>query len=213
MHALQRKQPPMWGGCLEPLQRSGVCLAADPRNIPRRRARFNHRTERRGLMARHDQRGRSKTGGRFLQLHHFLMESAAWRSLKPQDRAVYLEIAALYDGKNNGRLALGVREAAERCNINKDTAGVAFQRLQDRGFIECSVPGGFTRKVRHATEWRLTQYRCDRTATLPTKAFMKWRPQDPECGPLVSDSRSPRFGQWGRESGFTVPSFPTEEAA
>ena len=127
-------------------------------------------------MSRVNATGRSKGGGRFVQLHHFMMRTAAWQSLPPPDRAIYLEIAMLFDGTNNGRLALGVRRAAELVNVNKDTAARCFQRLQDRGFIECAQPGGFTMKLRHATEWRLTQHRCDRTHQPPTKAFLRWAP-------------------------------------
>lgn len=163
-------------------------------------------------MSRVNKKGRSIGGGRFVQIHHFMMQSAAWRSLKPNDRAVYLEVAAIYDGTNNGRLALGVRAAAERVNINKDTAGKCFLRLLERGFIECAQPGGFSMKVRHAAEWRLAQYRCDRTGQLPSKAFLKWTPETAEHGPSVSDSRSPPFGQSDLKKPVLVPSFRTVEA-
>lgn len=106
----------------------------------------------------------------------FMQETAAWRSLTPAARAVYVEMRLRYYGANNGWIALSVRDAAERCNINKDTAGKALSTLQERGFIECATPGGFNRKVRHATEWRLLDVRCDKSGALPTKAFMRWRP-------------------------------------
>lgn len=105
-----------------------------------------------------------------------MMESAAWRSLSAAERVVYIEVRRRYNGKNNGWIALSVRDAAARCNINKDTASKAFATLQARGFIECVTPGGFSRKVRHATEWRLLDERCDKTGAMPTKAFMRWRP-------------------------------------
>ena len=103
-----------------------------------------------------------------------MLRTAAWCALTAAARAVYLELAARYNGRNNGALALSARDAARRCNINKDTACRAFHELAEHGFIECVTPGGFSRKVRHATEWRLTQYRCDVTGTLPSKAFAKW---------------------------------------
>ncbi len=127
-------------------------------------------------MTKADKKGRSKGGGAFLQLHHFMLQSQAWRSLTPADRAVYTVIATLYNGANNGRLGLGARRAAELANISKNTAPACFRRLIERGFIECASPGGFNIKVRHQTEWRLTQYKCDATGALPSKAFMRWRP-------------------------------------
>lgn len=108
-----------------------------------------------------------------------MLESEAWARLTTNARAVYLEVARRYNGKNNGFLALSVRDAAERCRINKDTAKRAFDELQALGFIECAVAGGFSRKVRHASEWRLTVARCDRTGERETKAFMRWRSEPP----------------------------------
>ena len=142
---------------------------------------------------RQNRKGRSKTTGHFVQLHTWMMATEAWRRLKPSSRAVYVEIVARYDGRNNGRLALSARDAARLCNINKDTAVQAFRELIDRGFIECVTPGGFTRKTRHATEWRLTQHLCDATGAPGTKAYMKWRRQ--------IQNTVPNKGHHGPESG------------
>lgn len=147
---------------------------------------------------RQDRRGRSKTTGPFVQLHHWMLQTPAWRALKASSRAVYLEVATRYNGTNNGTLALSARDAADRCNINKDTASQAFRELVAHGFIECVTPGGFSRKVRHATEWRLTQYRCDVTGALPAKTFVRWRPQ--------VQNTVPKEGQDGPKAG-TVDGF------
>lgn len=126
---------------------------------------------------RHTPKGRSKGSGPFVQLHWFMLDSEAWRHLTPAARSVYLEVARAYRGSNNGFLGLSARTAAERCRINKDTACRALQELQDLGFIVCAMRGGFSRKVRHASEWRLTTEKCDRTGETATKAFMRWRPE------------------------------------
>jgi DNA-binding transcriptional MocR family regulator len=146
---------------------------------------------------RQDRRGRSKSQGRFVQLHHWMLNSPAWRALKASSRAVYVELSMRYNGFNNGTLALSARDAARLCNINKDTATQAFRQLIEHGFIERVTPGGFSCKVRHATEWRLTDSRCDVTGALPTKAFAKWRPlqiavpiQGPD-GPKLGTSNGP----------------------
>jgi hypothetical protein len=47
--------------------------------------------------------------------------------------------------------------------------------LQDRGFIVIMTNGAFSRKNRHATEWRLTEFNCDVTNALPTWEFARWR--------------------------------------
>lgn len=121
-------------------------------------------------------RGRRPGGPRFVQLFYYVMDCAAFHALKPAERSVLLEIARRYDGTNNGRIGLSVREAAAHCNINKDTAARCFHRLVALGFIECAQEGGFNYKARHSAEWRMTWQRCDRTGQIPTKAFLKWSP-------------------------------------
>lgn len=148
--------------------------------------------------------GRSKGDGRFVQLHHWMMRSPAWRDLTPAERAIYLEIATLYNGENNGSLGLGARRAADLCNISKNTAPAAFQRLQDLGFIECATPGGFSKKTRHQTEWRLTAYRCNLTQQPGSRAFMKWRPGE-KSRSQMRDATVPNEGQSHPKQRPTVP--------
>jgi hypothetical protein len=123
-------------------------------------------------------------------LREFLQASPAWRSLTPQARVVYVELARIYNGANNGRLALSARVAAERCNIAKNTATRAFRELTAKGLIDCATPGGFSYKLRHAAEWRLTEHRCDRTGEVPSKRFLRWTPPDAKCGLKLSPTRS-----------------------
>lgn len=156
-------------------------------------------------MSRAKANGRSKGGGPFVQLFKFMLESQAWKSLSPADRAVYIELCALYNGANNGRLGLGARRAAELCNISKNTVSTCFRILEARGFIDCVTAGGFSRKSRHQTEWRLTQYRCDVTGQLPTKAFAKWRPEGCDSRSQLRDASVPNEGQSASKSPLTVP--------
>ena len=125
------------------------------------------------MPAKHNKKGRSLGSGRFVQLHHYLLQTPAWRSLTPAARSIYIEVAMLYDGSNNGSLAVSVRDAAERCRVNKDTAGRAFKELVHAGFLERAQAGGFAYKLRHATEWRLTSQKCDRTGAPASNAFRK----------------------------------------
>jgi DNA-binding transcriptional MocR family regulator len=116
----------------------------------------------------------------FVALELFLMATPAWRALSMAARVAYVEIAALYDQSNNGRLALSARQLAGRMPISRATATRAFQELTEKGFITATKPSGFNMKTgeRKATEWRLTRYRCDVTGDLPTKAFMAWQPEE-----------------------------------
>ncbi|MBQ0820182.1 hypothetical protein KBI52_08155 [Microvirga sp. HBU67558] len=122
---------------------------------------------------RHNHKGRSTTE-RFVSLPYYMLRSPAWRSLSPVARCVFLELAATYNGGNNGRLALSTRDAAERVRCSKDTAARAFFELTDKGFIACCSRGHFDRKSPHASEYRLTLYTCDRTGEKASKAFMRW---------------------------------------
>lgn len=158
------------------------------------------------MASKHNQKGRSKTGS-FVMLQRFMMDSAAWRDLTPAARAIYLEVAKLYNGRNNGHLALSVRDAADRCRVNKDTAAKALASLQHHGFIECVTVGGFSRKVRHATEWRLAIERCDKTQALPTKAFMRWS-SPPSESKTRSGNSAPAVPSFG-----TVTAFPSPKRA
>jgi DNA-binding transcriptional MocR family regulator len=111
---------------------------------------------------------------RHVRLHHWVMDTPAWKSLNTASRALYLEIAARYMGSNNGRIPYSQREAAEALHIGKTTALEAFNELQSRGFIVAQRRGSFDWKRRHSTEWRLTEFGCDVTGDLATKDFARW---------------------------------------
>jgi hypothetical protein len=118
-------------------------------------------------------RGKKDYVHRHIRLHHWLMRSAAWRSLKCEARALVVALYELYNGSNNGALFLSIREAARRINTSKSTAAGAFRVLMDRGFIRPNVKGAFSMKQRHATSWVLTEFEF--AGQLATKDFMRWR--------------------------------------
>ena len=144
---------------------------------------------------------RGKPYSPHVRIHAWVMRTPAWQSLTPKARVGLVEIAARYNGTNNGRIALSVREAADACNINKDTAAKAFKELIEKGFLVCKSPGGFSLKMRHATEWLWTEHRDDVTGDLPLKSFVHWRPAGADK--FISRSES---------SALSVPSFRTEAA-
>jgi hypothetical protein len=111
---------------------------------------------------RHNYKGRSTTE-RFVYLPHYMLHSPTWRSLSPVARCIFLELAAIYNGSNNGFIALSTRDAAKHVRCSKDTAARALVELTDKGFIVCCSRGHFDRKSPHASEYRLTLHPCDRT--------------------------------------------------
>ena len=140
-------------------------------------------------MARHDRTHKGE--GRYVTLHHYLLQCPAWLGLTVAARAVYVEVAKLYNGSNNGRLALSVRDAAARCNIARDTASRAFRELVDAGFLEETRHGRLSRKTRIASEWRMTAHYCDLTGSTGSKMFMqRGRQACPKRRPPVSQNRA-----------------------
>jgi hypothetical protein len=121
-----------------------------------------------------DASGRSIGTGRHVRLHHWMMVTPAWRTLTCPARALLVELYALFNGTNNGALFLSVRDAAERLAVSKSTAARSFDQLCERGFIRPHVRGAFSRKVRHATQWVLTEY--EHCGQMPGKEFARWRP-------------------------------------
>jgi Helix-turn-helix domain len=141
-----------------------------------------------------------RAGPRFVQLHHDLLRSNAWHMLATHERCGYIELAQLYDGSNNGRLAMSARRLAELMPCNKDTASKILRSLEDAGLIEAVKIGHYAKKEeeRMASEYRLTHFRCDATHELPSKRYNprhRWQPSEPapkRAAPLTDAERQRR---------------------
>jgi DNA-binding transcriptional MocR family regulator len=81
-------------------------------------------------------------------------------------------------GSNNGSIPYSLRELADALNVGKATAMRATKRLQEHGFIVEMKRGAFSLKLRHATEWRLTEFGCDVTGALPSREYRHWKKQN-----------------------------------
>jgi hypothetical protein len=140
---------------------------------------------------------RHHDGPKFIQLFRYVLDSPAYASLSVWARAALVEVNRGYNGSNNGRIVLSVREIANRMNCHRDTAARALQDLISRGFIEPTTKRTFSVKFRRATEWRLNDRRCDATGKPQSQAFLKWssgpetqpprRRQNPKHGPTEQD--------------------------
>jgi hypothetical protein len=129
---------------------------------------------------------------RHVRLYHWLLGTDAWQDLNPIARCAYVELARRYAGlgSNNGRLPCSVREIADNLNVGKSTAQRALTSLQAHGFIVLVKAGGFNMKHRHASEWRLTEFKDDVTGELATKDFARWK--KPKHGAARGTHRYPR---------------------
>lgn len=138
-----------------------------------------------------DATGRSVGSPKFTMLFKWFLDTPAWRSLSPQARCIYLEIAQRYYGSNNGEISLSVRGAARLVHIAKDTATKAFHELEEKGFIRRNVCGSFNWKLKHATTWILTEHPFNEQPA--TKDFARWAPGKSNAGPN-SGTNSPGSG-------------------
>jgi hypothetical protein len=138
---------------------------------------------------------------RFVSLRYWLLESAAWRSLPCNARALYIQIARRYNGANNGRISYSVRQASEELKISKSTALRAFRALQDRAFIVCTKKGAFSWKVvNEASEWRLTEYPNDCPPEHASKEFMHWQRAEPDSNEPPEFRTLPRRNHTGPQA-------------
>jgi hypothetical protein len=132
--------------------------------------------------------------GRYVSLTEYMLASQAWQALPCNSRALYIELARRYRGpnSNNGRIPYSVREAATALAIGRSTAQRCFEQLLDLGFVKIGKRSGFSMKGRVATEWLLTEFPDDTTATtgIASKDFLKWTPQNSFHSP-TTDTHSP----------------------
>jgi hypothetical protein len=112
----------------------------------------------------------SKGADRFFKAERYVSETMAWKRLSPAARAAWLEFGWAYNGSNNGRLAMSCRRLAGKLNISRMSAARAIQELVTFGFLEITQSGTFS-GIRRTAEYRLTQFNCDKTGELPSRAF------------------------------------------
>lgn len=127
-------------------------------------------------MTRKPYKRQKRGGGRHVHLSEYLQASAAWATMKPGPRALYVELRRRYNGANNGDIFLSHRDAALALNVHRNTATEYFADLVERGFIRMTVgphlgPSG----IGQASKWALEdEATMDGKAAL--KTFQSWKP-------------------------------------
>lgn len=112
----------------------------------------------------------------FVQLINSFRQEPAWLALSFGARCLYIELKALCNGYNNGRIACSVRLAASLVSCADSSAARYLRELQDQGFIVEMQRGYLGSEGRgQASFWRLTELGCygDR----PTKDYRNWSPE------------------------------------
>jgi DNA-binding transcriptional regulator YhcF (GntR family) len=125
-------------------------------------------------------RRRNRHGPKFVRLFHWMLDTPAWRSLSGWAMAAYLDLAANYNGTNNGELYLPIRKFTEGRDCSPATAARAINELVDKGFVEITRNSGFNIKShkRQARTFRLTVFFCDLTKSAASNTFTKWKPAE-----------------------------------
>jgi hypothetical protein len=120
---------------------------------------------------------RQKKEPKHVRVYAFLMSTVAWQHLSGSAVKVLLALMSRDDGSRNGILSFSCREAGEASGLSDRTAWRCLQELQEKGFIECTEKGAFSRKVQHASLWRMTwQPWPGGKPAAPTHAYRKWTP-------------------------------------
>jgi len=116
---------------------------------------------------------KKKNGSRFVALPYFMMHHPTFRQLSPNAVRLFIELKMIFNGSNNGHIALSCRDAGERCGFTRNTAGKAFKELEYYGFIILRRVGHFGN--RHASEYILT---CEAWNNQP--ATNNWKTSRPK---------------------------------
>ena len=115
----------------------------------------------------------------FVQLINAFRQAPAWLALSFGARCLYVEMKALCNGYNNGRIACSVRHAASLIGCADSTAAKYFRELQDMGFI-VEMQRGYLSAEGHgqASLWRLTELGfVGINNGRPTKNYLQWQPK------------------------------------
>lgn len=127
-------------------------------------------------------KGRRSTEAHVRMYRHEL-ECAAWQTLSPDARALLIEMRAFYRPAEANLIFMSVREAMRRLGVGQRRAEAALDQLQVRGWITLDTPGGFSRKTRHATSYRLeNEPPTTAPGSVPRKLYMSWNPSQEEAG-------------------------------
>lgn len=120
---------------------------------------------------------RKKRGDSHVRIYAYEMQTLAWQTLTVEAKALLVELRALYRPSAANVVFLSCREAMRRLSIGQRRVQKAFADLIDRGWVSVEVPGGFNRKTRHATSYRLENEATASPGSIARKAYMRWEPE------------------------------------
>ncbi len=125
------------------------------------------------MARKHNRTGRSKGDAKHVRLHEYMARTPAWRELSGNAVKAWLEINLVFNGANNGMLAVSARLLGERIGLSHTAAARAIRELENVGFLRCVKASSFSQK-RLAAEYRLTHLPCNVTGASATKEYLRW---------------------------------------
>jgi DNA-binding transcriptional MocR family regulator len=119
-------------------------------------------------------------GEQFAQMIRNTMSTPAWRALSPCAQALYPWLKLEWRGpkaNNNGRIALSVRQAAEKMGVSINTAAKAFHDLQAKGFLVVKKAAHLGVKGQATSpEFELTEIALPGKDERPRRQYLDWKP-------------------------------------
>jgi hypothetical protein len=104
--------------------------------------------------------------GRYMRLWYEVLLSERWKSLHAIDRAIYQDMVALLNGRNNGDLEYSARFCAKRLHIDKNRANRGLMVLETAELIRCRMRG--SPQSAEGSRWEIPGYNgCEQNETLP----------------------------------------------
>jgi hypothetical protein len=129
---------------------------------------------------------------RYVSLKYSVLESPAYRALSCGARCLLIELLRLWNGSNNGKLFLSIREAAKLVGCANDTAAKLFDELMAKGFIKLNERGWFSSQGGLASTWIITDcpILAQPHAIPPTREYLQWNGTDFELPKRTARSGS-----------------------
>lgn len=110
-----------------------------------------------------------------VRVYGFEMNTPAWQTLKPDAKALLVEMRALLNGRGND-VFMSVREAQRRLSIGQRRVQRAFTDLQERGWISLRQDSNFNWKMGMARSYVMEHEAPDVPGGVPGRKYMAWRP-------------------------------------
>jgi hypothetical protein len=102
-------------------------------------------------------------GQHFAMIRDSLQLSPAWQNLPPGPAKLYVAMAGIYNGHNNGRIRLSVRDAAKLVKKSESTVSRWLNHLEKAGLAVRTKRGSFNphTKTAWSSLWALTEWMSD----------------------------------------------------